>query len=53
MLPGLGLFRRFMTLALIAAAFWAGLHVSRTSQNDRCLAAGGTPGADGLCRGLP
>jgi GH24 family phage-related lysozyme (muramidase) len=53
MLPGFGLFRRFTTLALVAFAFWAGLHFAHTSSVDRCIDAGGTVRADGLCRGLP
>lgn len=51
-LPGFGLYRRFVTLALLAFAFWAGLHVARQASDDRCLDAGGSLRADGLCRGL-
>lgn len=53
MLPGFGLYRRFTTLALLAFAFWAGMHVSRLASDDRCLDAGGVLRPDGLCRGLP
>ena len=53
MLPGFGLFRRFATLALVAGAFWAGMHVARLGADDRCLDAGGSVRADGLCGGLP
>ena len=53
MLPGFGLYRRLMTPALIAFAFWSGLHTARLAAEDRCLEAGGIVGADGLCRGLP
>ena len=53
MLPGLGLARRFTSLALLAFAFWAGLHVARLGSEARCLDAGGVPRPDGLCGGLP
>ena len=53
MLPGLGLYRRFMTLALLVFAFWAGMHVARLASDNRCLDAGGSLRADGLCGGLP
>jgi hypothetical protein len=53
MLPGFGLARRFTTLALLAVAFWGGLHVARLGAEQRCLEAGGSLRSDGLCRGLP
>lgn len=53
MIPGLGLTRRFLTLALLAFAFWGGMHVARLGAEGRCLEAGGKPRADGLCGGLP
>ncbi|MEM8804235.1 MAG: hypothetical protein AAFY06_01650 [Pseudomonadota bacterium] len=53
MLPGFGLYRRFITLALLAFAFWAGMYVSRQASESRCLNAGGTVMTNGLCRGLP
>jgi len=53
MLPGTGLVRRFTTLALLAFAFWAGLHVARLGAEQRCAVAGGTVRPDGLCGGLP
>ena len=52
MLPGFGLFRRFVTLALVAGAFWVGMHFARSGLDDRCVSAGGTVRADGLCGGL-
>ncbi len=53
MLPGFGLIRRTKTLALIAFAFWAGMHLARLDLDDRCLDAGGAIRDDGVCRGLP
>lgn len=53
MFPGTGLVRRFTTLALLAFAFWAGLHVARLGADQRCLDAGGALRPDGLCGGLP
>ena len=49
---GLGLIRRWVTVALCAAAFWGGTEVHRALMVDRCLDAGGTIDARGLCRGL-
>jgi hypothetical protein len=51
MLPGLGLLRRGVTLALCGAAFWAGLQLGKAGQADACAAAGGTWDARGFCRG--
>ncbi|MDJ0639930.1 MAG: hypothetical protein QNJ20_13935 [Paracoccaceae bacterium] len=42
-----------MTLALLASAFWAGMHVQRLGAEHRCQQAGGTVAPNGLCRGLP
>jgi len=52
MIPGIGRFRRAVTLALVPAAFWAGIETQRLVAGDRCLDAGGHVGAGGLCRGL-
>lgn len=53
MLPGLGLIRRFISLALMVFAFWAGLYVADLGHQDRCEKAGGTLRDDSLCGGLP
>ncbi|MEL7150414.1 MAG: hypothetical protein AAGK71_06755 [Pseudomonadota bacterium] len=53
LLPGFGMLRRFVTLAFVAGAFWAGMHMSRLSYEDSCLDAGGAVRPDGLCRGIP
>jgi hypothetical protein len=50
MLPGLGLLRRAVTLALCGAAFWAGLRLGQAGQADACLAAGGAWDPRGFCR---
>jgi hypothetical protein len=49
---GLGILRRPITLLLCGAAFWAGTEVQHAMIVDRCLDAGGTVDARGLCRGL-
>jgi hypothetical protein len=49
MIPGLGLFRRAITLALCAGAFWAGMQFVRMGQVDACLDAGGSWNARGFC----
>ncbi|MCU0898889.1 MAG: hypothetical protein MUC82_00165 [Cypionkella sp.] len=49
MIPGLGLLRRSITLALCGAAFWAGVNFSRMQQAEACLDAGGSLGAQGIC----
>lgn len=53
MIPGLGLLRRTVTLALCGAAFWAGLTLARSGQADACVDAGGTWDNRGFCRGAP
>jgi len=53
MIPGLGLFRRTITLALCAGSFWVGLQVARMGQADACLDAGGSWNARGYCEGGP
>jgi hypothetical protein len=50
--PVLGLVMRPVVLALAGAAFLAGIHVERSTQESRCAAAGGAWAA-GLCRGAP
>jgi len=49
MIPGFGLVRRFVTLALCGAAFWAGVQFSRLQASDACLDAGGTVDPRGFC----
>jgi hypothetical protein len=51
MLPGLGLFRRGITLLLCGAAFWAGLRLGQELQVDACLDAGGAWDQRGFCTG--
>jgi hypothetical protein len=51
-LPFLGFVIRPVVLALAGAAFMAGIHVERTTQERRCAAEGGAWAA-GLCRGAP
>jgi hypothetical protein len=50
-LPGLGLIARPVVLALAGAAFLAGIHVERITQERRCLAEGGV-WETGPCRGV-
>ncbi len=50
MIPGLGLIRRTVTLALIAAAFWAGVRFGASGQPVACRNAGGSWDARGFCR---
>ena len=47
-----GLLRRWVTIALCGLAFWAGGEVQHALYIDRCLDAGGTIDARGLCLGL-
>ncbi|WP_164681961.1 hypothetical protein [Pseudogemmobacter blasticus] len=49
MIPGLGLVRRTITLALLVAAFWAGVRLGTSGQQDACLDAGGTWDTRGYC----
>jgi len=53
MIPGLGLLRRALTLALCGAAFWAGLQFARMNQVDACRDAGGRWNDRGYCEGGP
>ncbi|MGL4235340.1 hypothetical protein [Tabrizicola sp.] len=53
MIPGLGLLRRALTLALCGAAFWAGLQFAQMNQVDACLDAGGRWSDRGYCEGGP
>lgn len=53
LIPGLGLVRRTVTLALIAAAFGAGVKLGKSGQADACLDAGGKWDARGFCTGAP
>lgn len=52
MVPGLGLVRRTITLALCGAAFWAGLKIGQAGQADACLDAGGAWDRRGFCSGV-
>jgi len=55
MIPGLGLIRRTITLALCAAAFWAGVQMERaglgSDQAAACREAGGSWDKRGFCSG--
>ncbi|MES2144023.1 MAG: hypothetical protein V4516_06605 [Pseudomonadota bacterium] len=51
MIPGLGIFRRTITLVLCAGSFWAGTQFVRLGQVDACLGAGGSWNARGYCNG--
>ena len=55
-MPGFGyfglIFRRPVTLFLCGVAFWAGTEMQHATLKSRCLDAGGTVDARGLCRGL-
>ena len=55
-MPGFGyfglIFRRPVTLFLCGVAFWAGTEMQHAALKSRCLDAGGTVDARGLCRGL-
>jgi len=51
MIPGLGLIRRGLTVALCAAAFAAGLKLGASGQADACRTAGGVWDARGFCAG--
>jgi hypothetical protein len=51
LIPGLGLVRRSITIALCGASFWAGVRFAELQQADACLDAGGQIDARGLCRG--
>jgi hypothetical protein len=48
-IPGLGLVLRPVVLALAGAAFLAGIHAERTTQDRRCAAAGGVWTPPGVC----
>jgi hypothetical protein len=52
MIPGLGLLRRTITLALCSSAFWAGMQVKEMSMISACRAADGLPNAVGVCTGV-
>ncbi len=51
MIPGLGLVRRTVTLALCGAAFMAGVKFGQSGQASACLAAGGAWDSRGFCAG--
>ena len=51
MIPGLGLFRKALTLALCAGSFWAGTKFSNMGKIDACLDAGGSWNARDYCDG--
>jgi hypothetical protein len=51
MLPGLGLFRRVVTLLLCGAAFWAGLRLGEAGQDEACQDAGRVWDPRGFCSG--
>jgi hypothetical protein len=51
MIPGLGLVRRTITLALCAGSFGAGMQFAQWGQVDKCLDAGGAWHERGYCEG--
>ncbi len=51
MIPGLGLVRRAVTLALCAGAFGAGMQFAQLMQADKCLDHGGRWNDSGYCEG--
>ena len=51
MIPGLGMVRRTITLALCAGAFGAGMQFAQASQIDRCLDHGGRWNDARYCEG--
>jgi hypothetical protein len=51
MIPGLGLIRRTVTLALCGAAFLAGMKFAQSGQAGACLDAGGAWDTRGFCQG--
>ncbi len=52
MIPGLGLLRRTITLALCSGAFWAGMQVKEMSLASACRTANGTMNANSVCTGV-
>ena len=46
------MFRLIIWTALFGAGLWAGAEYERMSAVDRCLDAGGSYDARGLCRGI-
>jgi len=48
-IPGLGLIRRSITIALCAASFWAGVQFAGSTQAGACAAAGGQFDPRGFC----
>ncbi|MEM8632608.1 MAG: hypothetical protein AAGF74_15340 [Pseudomonadota bacterium] len=52
MIPGLGLLRRSITLALCALSFWAGMRFQMSAVTDACLDRGGRIAASGVCEGV-
>ncbi len=53
MIPGLGLVRRTITLALCGAAFVAGMKLAQAGQDGACRDAGGVWDQRGFCRIAP
>ncbi|MGL5010433.1 MAG: hypothetical protein ACRC6I_11160 [Paracoccaceae bacterium] len=51
MIPGLGMMRRAITLALCAGAFGAGMQFAQWSQVDACRDHGGKWNDRGYCEG--
>ncbi len=51
MIPGLGLLRRAITLALCAGSFAAGMKFAQAAQVERCLDHGGRWNDGGYCEG--
>ncbi len=49
MIPGLGLFRRTVTLGLCAASFWGGMQFAQAGQPGACRSAGGAWNDSGFC----
>jgi hypothetical protein len=51
MIPGLGLLRRTVTLALCAGSFGAGMQFAVWSQENACTDVGGVWDTRGFCEG--
>jgi small subunit ribosomal protein S16 len=49
LIPGLGLVRRSITIALCGASFWAGVKFAESGQVAACLGAGGQIDPHGVC----
>jgi hypothetical protein len=51
LIPGIGLFRRSVTLVLCAGAFWAGVKFNQLNQVTACRDIGGSWNPLGFCSG--